>query len=599
MRWVAFLLTTLFASSALAQTPPTIPDRRIPPNVLAELRALQDRFDEALAQDCAPERCFSKGCTYGDHAVADRPRATALPGLAEKQGPGSSDAQEYLTLARCAFAYERDMEAKDASALARRLRTKLSNGWTSVEVGRQRLQPISPELRDPPAPPEPEEEIVEEPPAPIVEPPKQESWSGSVAVRELWLNLLPHFAWMIAVVMVTIAALILIWGWRRLGRISPEEQALLAQMNGDAAKDEDALVPEEVGDDKSPEDEEEIFVGQQTAYWSERLSQNGQPDPDVQALIAEWLKAREMGLLAKAVLTFPEAFPRAFPDGGEFAESKLHFSEYLREVKPPELPSDEEFYKQLKQHALSASLSRQDDVSSMATLRDEFGASGLVRFIEKLPARFGALLFAHASTNDQLEAARLLSSKQVSRLAEQLLHSNRMSRAESRYVMELLAASKSDATLPPPPDFTEVTDLGRTFDAASALSILLPRAEAHDRNLLLTNAKIRFGGGFPTWYEQILFPQMVLALEPEARQNVLLAVDANALAGWVSVLSEQDRGALLDSMSPTLRAAVMSGARFDSRSEQLEQFRRGREDTAAALQQQLARTGTPFESVMA
>lgn len=597
MRYLAFLLATLFAANALAQNPPAIPDRRIPPSVLAELRVIQDRFDEALAQDCSAERCFSKGCTYGDHAVADRPRATALPGLGEEKGPGAAPAQEYLTVARCAFAYERDMEAKDAAALARRLRTKLSNGWTSVEVGRQPLQPISPELREAPMPPEPPEEVIEEPP-PIVEPPKQESWSGSVAVRELWLSLLPHFAWMIALVMVTIAALILIWGWRRLGRISPEEQALLAQMGAGEAKEDEAVVPEVTEEETPKEDSEEVFIGQQTAYWTERLSTNGQPDPDVQALIAEWLKAREMGLLAKAVLTFPEAFPKAFPDGGEFAESKLHFSEYLREVKPPELPTDEMFYKQLKQHALSASLARQDDVSSMATLRDEFGASGLVRFIQRLPARYGALLFAHASTNDQLEAARLLSSKQVSRIAEQLLHSNRMSRAESRYVMELLAASKVDAELPPPPDATEVTDLGRTFDAASALSILLPRAEQHDRNVLLTNAKIRFGGGFPAWYEDILFPEMVLALDPEQRQNVLLAVDSNALAGWISVLSDQNRAALLDSMSPTLRAAVVASARFESRNQQLEQFRRGREETAVALQQQLARTGVPFETVM-
>lgn len=595
-RLATFLLMSLSASTAIAQNP-SIPDRRIPPSVLAELRVLQDRFDEALAQDCASVRCFSKGCTYLDHTVSDRPRATALPGLAEDQGPGAEPAQEYLTLARCAFAYEQDMEAKDATALARRLRTKLSNGWTTVEIGRQRLQPIPAELREPPAPPEPEEEVVEEPPAPVVTPPKEPEWGFNIAVRELWVNLLPHFAWMIALVMLTFAALILIWGWRRLGRISPEEQALLAQMGASDKPEETALEPEVA--DEEPEETEEVFVGKQSAYWTERLSQNGHPDPDVQALIAQWLKEREMGLLAKAVLTFPEAFPRAFPDGGEFAESKLHFSEYLREVKQPELPTDEVFYKQLKQHALSASLARQEDVTSMATLRDEFGASGLVRFIQKLPPRFGALLFAHASTSDQLEAARLLSSGQVTTLAEQLLQSNRMSRAESRYVMELLSASRTDQTLPPPPDVTEVTDLGRTFDAASALSILLPRAEPHDRNLLLTNAKIRFGGGFPSWYEQILFPEMVLALDEETRANVLLAVDANALSGWISVLSEQSRAALLGSMSPTLRAAVSSGARFESRAEQLDRFREGREQTAAALQQQLARTGTPFESVMA
>ena len=44
------------------------------------------------------------------------------------------------------------------------------------------------------------------------------------------VSLLPHFSWMIAVFLVTVAALTLIWALRRLGRETIEEKALAAQL---------------------------------------------------------------------------------------------------------------------------------------------------------------------------------------------------------------------------------------------------------------------------------------------------------------------------------------------------------------------------------
>lgn len=585
----------LIAGSAWAQTPPAVPDRRIPPSVLAELRALEDRFEAALAQDCAPERCFPKGCTYGEHAVADQPRQTALPGLAEKQGPGAGPSQEYLTLARCTFAYEKDLSNKDASALVRRLRTKLSSGWTRVQVSRQRLPEISPELREAPTPPEPpepevvEEEAIEPPP-----PPAPEVFEPTVALRELWLSLLPHFSWMIAILMVTLAALLLIWGWRRLGRLSPEEQLLLSQMGPAEPEPTDAEPEPEV----APEPEEDDFVETQRAYWSERLQVGAEPDPDVRALVSRWLKAEEMDLLAKAVLTYPEALPAAFPDGGQYAEAKLRFSEHLRDVEPEALPSDEAFYAQLKQHALSAALARHDDASAVQTLRADFGAAGLVRVIEALPPRHGALLYAHASTSDQLEAARVLSSAQLADLCEQLLSSNRMSRSESGYLLELLEASREDQPLPDPPRRGEVSDLGTTFDAAAALSILLPRVEGAERANLLAHAKARFGGAFPSWYRDILFAEVVLALPAEARADLMLEVDVQSLAGWLSLIPSASKDALLQGMSGALHGAVQASSAFPSPAVQLERYGQGRLEVAEALQRQLARLQLPLEQVM-
>jgi len=151
---VALLLLTLLPAGARAQA---VPSHQIPPSVLAEMRQLEGRFEIALAADCDAERCFPKGCTYVEHAVADQPRPGSLPGLGMDYGPGSVEPQEFLTRAQCAFTHEAALEVGDVQALVRRLQSKLSAGWIVVGVSHQALPPLPEYLRDPPAPEEEEE----------------------------------------------------------------------------------------------------------------------------------------------------------------------------------------------------------------------------------------------------------------------------------------------------------------------------------------------------------------------------------------------------------------------------------------------------------
>src|SRR5689334_9015392 len=135
------LLPLLVASAALARDTTPVPASHIPPGVVAELRNLENQFDLALMQDCAPERCFSKGCVYGGHVVVDKPRTTSLPGLGESEGPGAVAPQEYLTQARCDFTHEKSVSPRDVSGLVHRLEQKLSKGWLVVTVGHEILEP--------------------------------------------------------------------------------------------------------------------------------------------------------------------------------------------------------------------------------------------------------------------------------------------------------------------------------------------------------------------------------------------------------------------------------------------------------------------------
>jgi len=583
LRTAALLLGLGACATAWAQP---LPDRQIPPSVMAEVREVEHRFEQALDADCDPSRCFSKGCAYAAHAVTDRPRATSLPGLGADPGPGSVEAQEYLTQARCSFAHEDTVSAADAQALVRRLQSKLSTGWTRVSVGHQELEPLPQHLLDPAEADAEAGAEEEEAPAPLAE-----ALSASDAARELWASLLPHFYWMIAVVLITLAGAILIWAWRRVGRESLEERALLAQLEGEAgAPDSDSAGPAPSAQDDT------AFVLAQSAAWTQRLEamDPASPDPEVQALVRALLRSGDLPLLAKAVLRFPDTLPAAFPAGGDVAKAKLQLADFLKDVDVNTLPSDAVFFRALNRHALSATLASQSDARVIRSLREDFGASGLVSLIANLPARPGALLFALAPATEQLEMVRLLSPRQMTAMSEQLLHSNRMDASETEHLFEVLESARAGRPPPAPRPVGEVSDRGATFDAAGALSVLLPAIHPTQRDALFAAALERFNGSLPAWYRSIFLADMLFQISSEARNDLMLEIDVEALAGWTSLLDAETRSRITTDVPSSLRA-TLSGISFPSRQRQLAQAERGREELARGFQRQLARANVPFE----
>ena len=281
------------------------PARTIPPQILLEVRELERQFDQALLRDCAPERCSSKGCVYKEHLAVDLPPSTtSLPGLGSNEGIGAVPAQLYLTQARCEFTHEKAVPVRDVEALARRLEQRLSKGFLKVIVSRQVLDPINPALADSPPPkedkpPAPKEEPKPEP----VAPPPPPTWDADVALRELWQALLPHFSWMIAVFLATLATLVIIWGARRLGKETLEEKAMLAQLTQTPA-----TAPEtKVDPADAPIDADKAFVDEQQSAWARRIADAPLEKDDalIGHLLREWLKQGEFALLAKATVRVP------------------------------------------------------------------------------------------------------------------------------------------------------------------------------------------------------------------------------------------------------------------------------------------------------
>jgi hypothetical protein len=585
----ALLLTGLLqlvSSNAYAASP-AVPTRQIPPEVLVELQLLENRFELALAADCDPALCYSKGCVWLDHAVADQPRSSSMPGLAQEPGPSAVDAQQYLTRAQCSFANEPTLESANAQALVRRLQTRLTRGWTVVTVDHEVLPPllpVTPVEAEPAAPPVPE-------PAP---PPAPEEWTAAAAGHELWDTLLPHFFWMIGLGLATTAAATLIWAWRRVGRASVEEQALLAQLSmPEPAPSADAGT----GAEDAAGDADRAFVAEQEASWKTTLESMDpdHPDPELQALVRERLRAGDLPLLAKAVLRFPEHFPAIFPNDGETATAKLELAELLQTVDAAALPGDLEFFTALQRHALAATLSSQPDARIVRSLREDFGAGGLVELIGQLPARIGALLFALSPPVEQHEMVRLLSVTQIAGLCQQLLRSNRMDPSETRALFEILRGAHGEGGLPIGLPTGEITDRGVTFDAAGALAVLLPSLPPRDRAAVFDDALRRTHGSLPAWTRGIVTADMLFTLSPESRADMLLELELEPLAAWLSLVDTDSRARLLDGLPASLRASIQAASVFPSRTRQLSLAGRTRREMARGFQHQLARARIPFE----
>ena len=609
---LAITLTLVLPLAALAQAgnPSPLPQKHIPSSVLMELRALGERFDQALSRDCAPEKCVSKGCLYRDHAVVDLPRNGSLPGLGQPEGPGAVPPQEYLIDAHCDFGHEKSVAARDAQALVRRMEQRLSKGWLHVTVGAQLLEPISPALAEsPPLKPEPPKKVepppVAPPPAPLEKPQK---WEAEVALRELWVSLLPHFAWMIALFLGTLSALLILWGWRRLGRETLEEKAMIAELEAGTLQKQGApLAGSSEGPPALPAaaTEELVaaeFVSAQGKAWADRIAQAelAKDESVVIELLRAWLKAGEFRMLAKAIMVFGDRLPLAFPSDGELAVRKVELAAYLKDLDQRLLPSDAEFFQTLNQHAISSSLLAQTDADTYRSLREEFGAGGLVHLIEGLPDRHGALLFSLLPTDVEHEVARLLPGARRVAVAGELLLSNRLTREERGHLFAALEAARSGKVLPRPPvpSPQAIADRGQEFDAASALSVLLPHLGAEERKALFSAALARSGGTSPAWYEGILFPEMLQRLPDEVRSDLLLEVEVQGLAGWASLQPAAWQEGFLAQLTPALRNAVRRSLTFSSRGEQLRAARRGHEELVAALKRLVAQGRVSFAALV-
>ena len=386
-------------------------------------------------------------------------------------------------------------------------------------------------------------------------------WNQTQAIRELWENLLPHFPWMIAIILLTITALIVIWASRRLGTTSIEERALIARLNAGTPSESST---EEMSVTTATDEESPAFNLELAQHkWRKRF-EGPHGKETLHQIVTDLLRTDERQLLAKAMMLFPEHVPSAFPDEPSFAAAKLSFSDYFKNVSRDTLPEDEAFFEHLERVALTSLLLNQNDTSAARTLREDIGASGLKDLLEALPSHYAGLIFAHITGPRQHEVARLLSAEHTESLITSLLRSNRISPTESKVIYEVVEAFSTQQALPDLPTPSDRTDTGKAFHAVKAVSILAGRlAKAHRERLYQMALEPR-GGIAPDWYRDFVFADTLVELPLEARTNLMLEVDIDALSAWLSLEPTESREQLINDAPMTLQAAIQTAMSFEN-----------------------------------
>ena len=91
---------------------------------------------------------------------------------------------------------------------------------------------------------------------------------------------------------------------------------------------------------------------------------------------------------------------------------------------------------------------------------------------------------------------------------------------------------------------------------------------------------------------------MLFSLSKEACADLLLGVEVERVAAWLSLVDAGTRVRILSGVPSSLQLSVQGASVFPSRDRQVRLAERGRQDLAGGFQRQLARSGVPFEDVV-
>jgi|GEM_PF-612267 len=587
---LATIATMASTASAAGEVTSGVPRSQLPAAIQASLRSFENQFELALAQDCPAEKCFPRGCVYLSHESVDRAKDAALPGLGDGQAaPGAQGpTQEYLTAARCEYAYENTLPAKDIATLSKRLEQKLSRGYTTIGIESKPLPALPSTLKQTPTPanaatpsPSATPTVGATPGATPTGAAELASKEAGDPLRELWRSLLPHFSWMIAILLGTTAVAVIIWAFRRLGRETPEERALMASLletdahatsqtedkneQGNGKETGEGVENAESQSSKGPSSDAILRSYGTPGVWKSRMT----AEPLVfEGVVRRWLREKDFASIAKLALGSQEEFRRVLPSGEEFALERAELADFMSSISIAALPSDEEFAGILSNALVASYVSEQegDELVTLARLlREQFGSEGFADIIRQTTDRLGAVLFAVIPAWRQSDTAQLLPMNKRIGLVASLSATPRASQAEVTSVLRVVNAAVRGEAVPVAPAGDAAKDSklvgvshGRDLQCGQALSALLPLLPKETRRAFVREEQLRFEGATPPWCDGLFYPEMLSSLSSDARNGIFLQLDARDIAVWSLGLAPELRKSLLTDLPGSLGAVVQS-----------------------------------------
>jgi hypothetical protein len=109
----------------------------------------------------------------------------------------------------------------------------------------------------------------------------------------------------------------------------------------------------------------------------------------------------------------------------------------------------------------------------------------------------------------------------------------------------------------------------------------------------------RSSGAFPSWYQDILYPDMLLKLPKDVQADMLLEVDVKVLAGWSSVQHPAWRESFISRLAPSMQNAVRANMAFSSPADQFRMARHGHDELVSAMKRLVAGGRVSFTELVA
>lgn len=284
---------------------------QVPPSIKQEIATTQERFAAVLEEEC-PQGCFSVGCTASRFVAQDQVQNSSLPGLEDAKIQPVP--QFKLVSVLCEFAYEPKFDPTELSNIKQRVRQKVKQVGIELTIGTRLLTPkVDPNQQKQDQNLDPQQMQRKEPPT---------------LGEQLAAKLIPFIPWFLTIFCATVSILLLIWGWRKLGK--SDRRSPLARTRAS-----DLLV-------QNPNDPNEEFnpsphlVKERLIRLSDTFAQERQL---IELTLKKYLDEQNFDELISFVRHFGPDLLSAFKEKPEYREALANLSQKYSQSPSSETPA--------------------------------------------------------------------------------------------------------------------------------------------------------------------------------------------------------------------------------------------------------------------
>ncbi len=526
----SWTLILLLLGAGRVEAQKNLPKEKIPASVMTELNQLSLTFQDILVRDCPAELCVAKGCSYEDHEETKAVESRSLPGLAgvSEDARPTDGPQNFLTKARCEFVYESKLNSETYGILRTRLQQKLSRGFLSVSINGTAMNPMPESLQDKGEKLPPSKETPDD-------------WKNQ-REKQLWNLGLAHGPWMLGILLLTMATLIVIWAFRKLGKKSLEDQLAEAELLAEASKDTSVPVVDE------------------NAANRQLLIEILQAQPDRIALIARyWLEEESFDSLAQ-LLSLTQ-LGLIMPQDPTLAMSQQKFQQHLLNNVSP-FSSWLEFKTETTDLMGRISILMDDNLRLFHSIEKLWRAKDLATVLSETEPVEALYVLSRLSPFFQWNTIRSLDTKAMKLLFQQAAAQPRIAPAALAHTHGLLKNQMGLSSSTVDPVRPRVQGLGFPIETAVFIRLSVDHGSfGNDRESYLQTMRDSDGtiGSI-----KVRSLGDLLQMTAELRRDLLLMLEPDELAAWLALYSKADQEKVLQdlpgSLANRLRGELMRPA---------------------------------------